>query len=303
MESKVQTGFSLQGKAIVHEAPKKKKTKGLPALFAGACAGATEITITYPFESAKTRAQLERRVPAEKLPAVKPGIKGWYAGYAATVTGTTVKAAVQFSSFHIYRSALAGPNGELSTAASIIAGFGAGVTEAVLAVTPAEAIKTKIIDARKVGNTQMSTTIGAVVGILRQHGPAGFFSALGPTILRQSSNAAVKFTVYSELMGAARRYFGKEVHPLVSTLVGSATGVCCAWSTQPLDVIKTRMQSLQARQLYGNAFRCASIILRQEGIGVFWSGVWFRTARLSLTSAIMFPVYEKVYAYVTQAKH
>jgi solute carrier family 25 citrate transporter 1 len=48
-----------------------------------------------PVLAAKTRAQLERRVPAEKLPAVKPGIKGWYAGYAATVTGTTVKAAVR----------------------------------------------------------------------------------------------------------------------------------------------------------------------------------------------------------------
>ncbi|KAF5866883.1 hypothetical protein ETB97_008687 [Aspergillus alliaceus] len=252
MDSRVKTGFALQEKATIRETS-KNKTKGLPALFAGACAGATEITITYPFESAKTRAQLERRLGKEKLPSVKPGIRGWYAGYAATVTGTAVKAAVQFSSFHIYRSALAGPNGELSTAASMIAGFGAGVTEAVLAVTPAEAIKTKI-------------------------------------------NAAVKFTVYSELMGAARRYSGKDVHPLVSTLVGSVTGVCCAWSTQPLDVIKTRMQSLQARQLYGNAFRCASILLRQEGIGVFWSGVLFRTARLSLTSAIMFPVYEKVYA-------
>nr|AZB53125.1 mitochondrial tricarboxylate transporter [Aspergillus terreus] len=299
MDSKIQTNVPLP-KAPLTQKARGKRTKGIPALVAGACAGAVEISITYPFESAKTRAQLKRR--NHDVAAIRPGIRGWYAGYGATLVGTTLKASVQFASFNIYRSALAGPNGEISTGASMLAGFGAGVTEAVLAVTPAEAIKTKIIDARKVGNAELSTTFGAIAGILRDRGPLGFFSAVGPTILRQSSNAAVKFTVYNELIGLARKYShnGEDVHPLASTLVGSVTGVCCAWSTQPLDVIKTRMQSLQARQLYGNTFNCVKTLLRSEGIGVFWSGVWFRTGRLSLTSAIMFPVYEKVYKFLTQ---
>ncbi|KAA8649351.1 uncharacterized protein ATNIH1004_005252 [Aspergillus tanneri] len=269
----------------------KKHTKGLPALIAGACAGATEITITYPFESAKTRSQLKRGVSEEVQATLASRLKGWYVGYTASVTGTTIKAAIQFASYHLYSSALAGPNGEMSATKTLVAGFAAGVTESVLAVTPFECIKTKMIHARRLGNAQMNTVTGAVLTILREQGPRGFFAAVVPTTLRQSSNAAVKFGVYSQLMQRAKRS-GKDgkVHPLVAVLIGSVSGLCCACSTQPLDVVKTRMQSIQAQHIYGNAFNCVRVILREEGIAAFWSGIWHRLGRLSVASAIMFPV-------------
>lgn len=43
--------------------------------------------------AAKTRAQLKRR--NHDVAAIKPGIRGWYAGYGATLVGTTVKASVR----------------------------------------------------------------------------------------------------------------------------------------------------------------------------------------------------------------
>lgn len=63
--------------------------------------------------------------------------------------------------------------------------------------------------------------------------------------------------------------------------------------TQPLDTIKTRMQSIEAKQLYGNSFRCASIIFKQEGVLTFWSGALPRLARLILSGGIVFTMYEK----------
>ena len=58
--------------------------------------------------------------------------------------------------------------------------------------------------------------------------------------------------------------------------------------TQPLDVIKTRMQSLEAKRDYKNSFICASRIFRDEGVLTFWSGAVPRLARLILSGGIVF---------------
>lgn len=46
--------------------------------------------------------------------------------------------------FDQYKSMLQGPDGKISGPRTVIAGFGAGVTESLLAVTPFESIKTTL---------------------------------------------------------------------------------------------------------------------------------------------------------------
>ena len=46
------------------------------------------------------------------------------------------------------------------------------------------------------------------------------------------------------------------------------------------SVIKTRMQSLEARQAYRNSFHCAYRIFTEEGLLRFWTGTTPRLARL-----------------------
>ena len=55
------------------------------------------------------------------------------------------------------------------------------------------------------------------------------------------------------------------------------------------SVIKTRMQSLEARQAGRNSFHCAYRIFTEEGILRFWTGTTPRLARLVVrTSPIAF---------------
>ena len=63
--------------------------------------------------------------------------------------------------------------------------------------------------------------------------------------------------------------------------------------TQPLDTVKTRMQSIEARSLYKNSFACAATIEKKEGILTFWSGALPRLVRLMLSGGIVFTMYEK----------
>jgi hypothetical protein len=54
-------------------------------------------------------------------------------------------------------------------------------------------------------------------------------------------------------------------------------------ATMPFDVIKTRMQSLTAKQEYKNLFHCGWRIVKEEGIPTLWKGSVPRLARLSVS--------------------
>lgn len=51
-----------------------------------------------------------------------------------------------FVAFDMYKDLLADAEGKVSGPATVIAGFGAGATESLLAVTPFESIKTQLYE-------------------------------------------------------------------------------------------------------------------------------------------------------------
>ncbi|KAG7136165.1 Tricarboxylate transporter FUM11 like protein [Verticillium longisporum] len=75
--------------------------------------------------------------------------------------------------------------------------------------------------------------------------------------------------------------------------MGGLAGLITVYVTQPLDTIKTRMQSIEARSQYGNSFRCAALIFKHEGVLTFWSGALPRLARLVVSGGLVFTMYEK----------
>lgn len=122
----------------------KKGPSALRSIIAGSTAGAVEIAITYPAEFAKTRTQLNRNLAeGQKLPWPPFG-KQWYAGCTTLIIGNSAKAGIRFVAFDQYKSLLADENGKMSGPRTVLAGFGAGVTESLLAVTPTESIKTTL---------------------------------------------------------------------------------------------------------------------------------------------------------------
>lgn len=64
------------------------------------------------------------------------------------VIGNAAKAGIRFVAFDQYKRLLADADGRLTGPRTVLAGFGAGVTESLLAVTPTESIKTTLCGAR-----------------------------------------------------------------------------------------------------------------------------------------------------------
>ena len=135
----------------------------------------------------------------------------------------------------------------------------------------------------------------AVPIIARERGIRGFFQGFVPTTLRQSANSATRFGSYTFLKQMAESYTapGEKLGAVGTFGIGGMAGLVTVFVTQPLDTIKTRMQSIEARQMYGNTLRCAGLILKHEGILTFWSGALPRLVRLVMSGGIVFTMYEK----------
>jgi solute carrier family 25 (mitochondrial citrate transporter), member 1 len=263
----------------------------LRSIIAGSTAGAVEIAITYPFDLLKTRSQLNRRLPdSKKLPWPPFPSKEWYTGCTTAIVGNSVKAGVRFLAFDTYKHLLSDEDGQISGPRTVAAGFGAGVTESLLAVTPSESIKTQLVDDRKRAVPRMRGFIHGSKIIAQEKGVRGFFQGFVPTTARQAANSAVRFSTYTSLKQFAEGYVapGEKLGSLTTFGLGAMAGVVTVYTTMPLDTVKTRMQSLEARQVYKNSFHCAAMIFQNEGVLTFWSGALPRLGRLTLSGGIVF---------------
>lgn len=197
--------------------------------------------------------------------------------------------------FDFYKSLLEDADGKVSGPRTVVAGFGAGITESLLAVTPFESIKTQIIDDRKSAKPRMRGFLHGSSIIAREKGIRGFFQGFVPTTARQAANSAVRFGTYTTVKQFAEGYVapGEKLGALSTFGIGGIAGTVTVYATMPLDTVKTRMQSIEARSNYKNSFDCAAKIFKNEGILTFWSGAVPRLGRLVLSGGIVFTMYEK----------
>ncbi|CAE6469408.1 unnamed protein product [Rhizoctonia solani] len=269
----------------------KKDTKPWQSLAAGTFAGAVEAFVTYPTEFVKTRSQFdgnkEGPITIVRNTWNQHGIRGFYSGCTALVVGNAAKAGVRFVSYDRFKRALADKDGKVSAPRSLVAGLGAGMMEAIFAVTPSETIKTKLIDDSKLPQPRFRGLIHGTGIIVREEGIRGIYRGLFPVMMRQGANSAVRFTTYSTLKQFVQSNMRlREGVPLPSSVtfgVGAIAGLVTVYTTMPLDVIKTRMQSLKARSQYKNSFDCAYQTFVNDGLLSFWRGATPRLARLMAT--------------------
>ena len=82
-------------------------------------------------------------------------------------------------------------------------------------------------------------------------------------------------------------------------IAGGFAGFCSVMFNNPVDVIKTNLQGLEA-QKYGGFTGCFTHILKTEGPFGFYKGVGPRLARVILDVAITFSVFNSIKRVVTK---
>lgn len=275
--------------------------KGLKGIVAGGITGGIEICITFPTEYVKTQLQLDEKGANKKYNGIADCVKktiksngffGLYRGLSVLIYGSIPKSAARFGAFEFLRSNMADSNNQLSNSGKLLCGLGAGVCEAILAVTPMETIKVKFINDQRSAKPQYRGFLHGVSTIVKNEGLGGIYKGLTPTILKQGSNQAIRFFVMESLKDLYKRGdHEKTVPKLVVGTFGAVAGAASVFGNTPLDVVKTRMQGLEASK-YKNTADCALQILRNEGVTAFYKGTVPRLGRVCLDVAITFMIYD-----------
>jgi len=276
--------------------PGNKTIKGI---IAGGITGGIEICITYPTEYVKTQLQLDDKVKkyngildCGKKTVQEHGVRGLYRGLSVLLYGSIPKSAVRFGSFEQFKKNAVDEKGNLSPLSRLLCGLGAGVSEAILAVTPMETVKVKFIADQRSANPQFKGFFHGVRSIIAKEGISGTYKGLTATIMKQGSNQAIRFYVMESMKDWYREGDPKKHVPkLLVGLFGGIAGATSVLGNTPLDVVKTRMQSLDAAK-YKNTLDCARTILKNEGAKAFYKGTLPRMSRVCLDVAITFMIYD-----------
>lgn len=289
------------GGAASVQHPSNKTLKGI---IAGGITGGIEICITYPTEYVKTQLQLDEKVgkyngilDCAKKTVNERGVRGLYRGLSVLIYGSIPKSAVRFGSYETIKKQFVDGKGELSTQHKLLTGLGAGCCEAVFAVTPMETVKVKFINDQRSANPRFKGFFHGVRCIIKDQGIKGTYQGVTATIMKQGSNQMIRFFVVDSLK---EWYRGgdhtKTVPKLMTGAFGAFAGACSVFGNTPLDVVKTRMQGLEAAK-YKNTFDCARQILVNEGPKAFYKGTIPRLSRVCLDVGITFMIYDTFMEY------
>mmetsp|Transcript_39070 Transcript_39070/g.98199 ORF Transcript_39070/g.98199 Transcript_39070/m.98199 type:complete len:291 (+) Transcript_39070:82-954(+) len=273
----------------------------------GFLTGFIEAIICYPTEFVKTQLQLQSKTNPEysgimdcaKKTVNKNGFMGLYRGAAPLIIGSSGKQAARWTGYQTVANQFKDDKGNISIPARMFAGACGGVSEAVLAVTPIETLKTRVTDDMRRGTGNYSGSLDACVKILKNDGPAGLYRGVVPTIAKQATNQAVRFpTQFYFLKFMVGDDKEKQKNPIYNGLAGAVAGAVSVLVTMPQDTVKTRMQGEEAKKLYKGTVDCAMQIMKNEGPAFFYAGTWPRMIRVSLDVGITFCIFPLLSKYI-----
>jgi len=271
----------------------------LKGIVAGGMTGCIEICLTFPTEYVKTQLQLDEKAgkyrgifDCARQTVASNGVRGLYRGMSVLLYGAAPKVGVRFGTFEKLKKTLGDESGRLSAGQRLVCGLGAGVAEAVVAVTPMETVKVKFIADQRSGNPQYRGFYHGVRSIVRAEGLMGCYRGVTATMIKQGSNQAIRFYVMETLKDVYRGGDSSVAVPkLLVGCMGGVAGAASVLANNPIDVVKTRMQSLEAAK-YRNTWHCARQVLVHEGPKAFYKGTVPRMSRVVLDVAIVFMIYD-----------
>ncbi len=207
-----------------------------------------------------------------------------------TLVGSIPKAGIRFGANAKCKKLLADENGKLTMGKPFLAGMGAGIVEAVLAVTPMETIKTHCIE------KNMSLRTG-VADILQKEGLTGVYKGVSATILKQASNQGLRFMIFNTYKEMITNDGARALSPIESLLGGMLAGCLSVLGNNPFDVVKTRMQGSDSH-MYKNTLDCFVSILKHEGPMGYYKGALARMGRVVPGQGIIFMSFEVIQSFL-----
>lgn len=178
-------------------------------------------------------------------------------------------------------------------------GGGIGGTVGAIVTCPLEVVKTRLQSSHhphhtvqattvRVGYSRIWTTLGQIVV---QEGVHGLFRGLGPTLVGVAPARAIYFWSYSSAKQGLNTYLPPNT-PTVHVLAAAAAGLASSCSTNPIWVVKTRLQ-LESEKASSSVANIVRTIYKENGVRGFWAGITASAWGISET-VVHFVIYEEL---------
>ncbi|KAI9683912.1 MAG: hypothetical protein M1829_004247 [Trizodia sp. TS-e1964] len=207
------------------------------------------------------------------------------------------------------------PQGKPTTEKSwayLIAG-GAGGMTAALVTSPLDVIKTRLqsdfyrthlpprahASVLHASAHHLRETCQLLLAVPRAEGARALFKGLGPTLAGVVPASAIKFYSYGTAKALLARHLngGREA-AWVHLLAAAAAGVTVSTATNPIWLVKTRLQLDRERgRRYRSSLDCAVQVVRSEGVRGLYGGLSASYLGV-LESALQWVLYEQMKLYL-----
>ncbi|KAI3974535.1 hypothetical protein MKX01_020307 [Papaver californicum] len=291
---------------------KKMMRKPIPPYMkaiSGSVGGIVEACCLQPIDVIKTRLQLDRNGVYKGIShcgntVIKTeGVRALWKGLTPFATHLTLKYALRMGSNAMFQTAFKDRDtGKLSYQGRLMSGFGAGVLEALVIVTPFEVVKIRLQQQKGLSPELLKYKgpIHCATTIVRQEGILGLWAGAAPTVMRNGTNQAAMFTAKNTIdvvLWKKHEGDGQVIQPWQSMVSGFLAGTVGPVCTGPFDVVKTR---LMAQNRSGNDVKYTGMvhaiktIFQEEGLRALWKGLLPRLMRIPPGQAIMWTVADQV---------
>lgn len=266
----------------------------IPKIINGGIAGIVGVSIVFPLDLVKTRLQNQTigpkgekqyssMVDCFKKTYKAEGYFGMYRGSGVNILLITPEKAIKLTCNDIFRMNLSLPDGSLPIPRQMLAGGMAGACQ-IIVTTPMELLKIQMQDAGRIAAEAKAAGAAKVKSVsawqltknlVAEKGLLGLYKGVGATGCRDISFSVVYFPMFAILSKLGKK--PEELTPPFwwSFLSGCAAGSIAALVVNPLDVVKTRMQTLSVTsgdRQYKSVPDCIIKILKNEGPQAFFKG-------------------------------
>ncbi|KAF6152391.1 hypothetical protein GIB67_020485 [Kingdonia uniflora] len=308
--------------------PNKKSIPPYMKAISGSIGGVVEASCLQPIDVIKTRLQLDRSgvykgiIHCGTTVARTEGVRALWKGLTPFATHLTLKYALRMGSNAVFQSAFKdSETGAISNRGRLVSGFGAGVLEALVIVTPFEArnytsfilnglnndcylqvVKIRLQQQKGLSHELLKYKgpIHCARMIIREEGIFGLWAGAAPTVMRNGTNQAVMFTAknaFDVLLWKKHEGDGKILQPWQSMVSGFLAGTAGPICTGPFDVVKTRLMAQSGSGTgvkYKGMIHAIRTIFAEEGLPALWKGLLPRLMRIPPGQAIMWGVADQV---------
>ncbi|RKP27042.1 mitochondrial carrier [Syncephalis pseudoplumigaleata] len=138
----------------------------------------------------------------------------------------------------------------------------------------------------------------------RKEGFSALFKGLGPNLVGVIPSRAIQFAVYGNGKEMLASMNGGRESSLIHLTAAASAGICTATVTNPIWLVKTRMQlqastANPAMRPYKNSFDCVVQVVRNEGVRGLYRGL--SASYLGVTEgALQWVIYERCKRFVRE---